>query len=96
MPFAAIYTRVSSELQEVDLSISAQEGELRSRAEKDGWTVCENALEPVVKREVWDQVQKLMEVSKRGRRWNEENHRAYLLTGSLYCSICGKYDQRRT
>jgi site-specific DNA recombinase len=57
--------------------------------ENDGWTVCENALEPVVKREVWDQVQKLMQVSKRGRRWNEEDHRAYLLTGSLYCSICG-------
>ncbi|MGV8123139.1 MAG: recombinase family protein [Candidatus Xenobiia bacterium LiM19] len=66
MPFCAIYTRVSSELQDVDTSLSAQESELRARAEKDGFTVYEVFSDPAESGRLSDRpaFQRLITLSK--------------------------------
>ncbi|MGV8123972.1 MAG: recombinase family protein [Candidatus Xenobiia bacterium LiM19] len=66
MPFAAIYARVSSELQDVDVSIGAQETELRARAKHDGYTIYEVFSDPAESGRLSDRpaFQRMMAVSK--------------------------------
>lgn len=70
MPFCVIYSRVSSELQDVDVSINAQETELRGRAERDGYDIYEVFSDPAESGRLSDRpaFQRMMALSKQSSK----------------------------
>ena len=55
---------------------------------KENWAIFKGVHEPIIDRDTWEQVQKLVEKTKR-RPPKDKNQKKSIFTSFLYCGDCG-------
>lgn len=67
-----------------------KKGRRRTVNRQETWLVSEDSHEPIVSRELWDEVQAMLAKRKTNGNPNRVFHDQYLLSGILYCERCGR------